>query len=721
VADKIDISAVARVVDQASGPIRAIQGAIGRAAQAATSAAASFVRLGTAGAFGGMAQNLRNVGGAAARLGGQIKGFLAPIGAIAGVAGIGGAIAAMKDYISTAASVGKASRRLGISTDALQGFRYAAGSAETADTALKQLQKTLATVSAGGKKVASTATLLGKFGVGAKQIKEGNLEQILPAIAEGFKKNENPVLRARMAIALFGKAGQELIPFLAKGKDGIAALVDEARRLGIIIPPEEIARAEEANKAFRDMNLAFTGLRNVIGAELVPIITPLVKEITEWLVANREWLRININGAIRVLGGVFKTLYTAMKQINWAALFGWLQWGVGLIGGWENAIIALVAVMNAGLIKSVLGIGAAIGKLALSALAFNPLTLAIVALAAGAFLIYRNWDKIGPWFKQQFETIKGVFGRAGAAVKDWAQISAANIKTAFETGGATAGFIAIGDALKTAFTGVYDWLRDGFANIDWAALGATAGQALGQAYAAAWRGVLSLGQWLGDQLVDIDWGTLGETAGRVLGQAIVGALKAAMNLLEWLAGLDWETVGQTAGRLVALAILGTLKATFELGKWLIGLDWGAIVLAIVGFFDSLVRNFFDIGGRLLKGLINGMIDAIPGLRQVTDAIGNVFSLPGRVGEKLFGGATPAAAPGLPALAAAAAPGPNLLQQNAVATAAAPPQRSEIEQRLKVDMSPDLRASLTSERTRGAGNVRSEVDIGHSMEPALGLA
>ncbi len=222
-ADRVDISAIARVVDQASGPLRSIEQAIGKTGQAARTASASVARLGSAGLFGGMAANLRGVGAAAARLGGQIKGFLGPILGLAGVAGIGGAIAAMKDYISTTAQLGKTSSRLGLAPQALAGFRYAAGNAELADDALSKLQKTLATVSAGGKKVASTAALLGKFGVGAKQIKEGNLEEILPAIAQGFQKNTNPILRARMAMALFGKSGQQLIPFLAKGRDGIAA------------------------------------------------------------------------------------------------------------------------------------------------------------------------------------------------------------------------------------------------------------------------------------------------------------------------------------------------------------------------------------------------------------------------------------------------------------------------------------------------------------------
>ena len=46
-----------------------------------------------------------------------------------------------------------------------------------------------------------------------------------------------------------------------------------------------------------------------------------------------------------------------------------------LVGGWRNALIGLVLFMNRGLIGSLLSVGLALGKLALSALALNPLTL----------------------------------------------------------------------------------------------------------------------------------------------------------------------------------------------------------------------------------------------------------------------------------------------------------------------------------------------------------
>ena len=124
---------------------------------------------------------------------------------------------------------------------------------------------------------------------------------------------------------------------------------------------------------------------------------------------------------------IFKELRLSLAGIEWTAFGGGLRnfgsailWIVNLMGGWRNALIGLVLFMNRGLIGSLLSVGLALGKLALSALALNPLTLVIGALAAGAYLIYRNWGTIGPWFNRNMATVKSALQDAWGAVKGWA-------------------------------------------------------------------------------------------------------------------------------------------------------------------------------------------------------------------------------------------------------------------------------------------------------------
>jgi hypothetical protein len=724
-ADKVDISAVARVVDQASGPLRNIERAIGSTGQAARTASTAVARLGSAGLFGGLAANMRGVGSAAARLGGQIKGFIAPVLGLAGVAGIGGAIAAMKSYIDTGNEVSKVSRRLGISAEDLQKFRYAAGGPETADDALTKLQKTLATVSAGGKKVAPTAALLSKFGITLKDVRAGDISTILPRIAEGFKRNENPILRARMAMALFGKSGQTLINFLAKGREGLAEAGAEAERLGLITN-EEASEAKRAAATWRDMNTALTGVKNAIGAELLPVLIPIVDQFKEWLVTNRQWLRVNIAAAI-------KSIADAIKSIDWTAVlagferFGrWLEWGIKMIGGWENAFIALIGIMNASLINSVLRLALAIGKLALSAIfaipqiistgieiaamglkigkaipsilstgpaiakmalaaatSLGPIGLAIAAVTAfavAAYVIYRNWDTIGPFIDAQMTTVKGALDSARNAAENWAAT-------------------VIPESVQQAWFGFADRLGEAMTGIKATLAGIS--PAIDEFSRTAIPGPVQRA-WFG------------------LADAIGNALEGVKSVLAGALPSFDEFVG---GALTSLASLVPQPV----------IDAGG---GLTGFFRSLwddVLGLFERAKQAVKSAVDWIVAAVEPLlaviATVKNAIGVAGGVVGAVGGAVAGAARGAldygrglvgAAPAGVVAAATATTGPNLLQQQAATAAAAPPQRSEIEQRLKVNLSPDLRASLQSQRTSGAP-VRAEVDIGRSMEPALGLA
>lgn len=138
------------------------------------------------------------------------------------------------------------------------------------------------------------------------------------------------------------------------------------------------------------------------------------------------------------------------------AIFNVLDKISGYVGGWENMAIILLALpvvpalarMAMGFIQVAQGIGVFIGiggkAIALFAqlnnfsrlgaafrLLLTPIGLVtksfitmgiafmttpigwvvagIAAIAAGAYLIYRNWDKIGPWFKNIWEKTKQIF------------------------------------------------------------------------------------------------------------------------------------------------------------------------------------------------------------------------------------------------------------------------------------------------------------------------
>lgn len=148
-------------------------------------------------------------------------------------------------------------------------------------------------------------------------------------------------------------------------------------------------------------------------------IAPEIKAITEWIADLSErlgnWAKKNpelSNTLMRVAG------FTSVAAIA----FGGLSLAVA-------AILGPMAIMK--LTFGVLGIkGTLLGKVITGLLAplkwltmgFVKLGLAILttpigwiiagiaAIAAGAYLIYKNWDKLGPWFKSIWEKCKTTMG-----------------------------------------------------------------------------------------------------------------------------------------------------------------------------------------------------------------------------------------------------------------------------------------------------------------------
>jgi hypothetical protein len=86
---------------------------------------------------------------------------------------------------------------------------------------------------------------LERLGITLEQIKGKSAGDVIPLIAEGMKRLPDDAQRAAVAVDLFGKAGQKLMPLLSEGAAGIKALTDAAREMGLVLTPEEIANADK--------------------------------------------------------------------------------------------------------------------------------------------------------------------------------------------------------------------------------------------------------------------------------------------------------------------------------------------------------------------------------------------------------------------------------------------------------------------------------------------
>ena len=155
------------------------------------------------------------------------------------------AITAGLEYAS---SLGEVAQQLGVTTDALQEYRYAATqsglSQDEMDQALAQLTRRAGEAANGTKAQAQAFDTLGI------SVRTANNEMIptgdlIPMIADGLQKIESPAQRAAILMDLFGKSGQKLEPLLSGGSAAINNLRNAAYELGIVLSSQQIQNADD--------------------------------------------------------------------------------------------------------------------------------------------------------------------------------------------------------------------------------------------------------------------------------------------------------------------------------------------------------------------------------------------------------------------------------------------------------------------------------------------
>lgn len=203
--------------------------------------------------------------------------------------------------------IDKASIKLGISTDALQQWRYAAGlsgvDAGVLQGSLQFLQRNAFGAANGVKGSAAAFKLLGVHIKGSDgQLR--SMEDLLPEMADGFKNIQNPMERSALATKLFGRAGIQLLPLLAEGSDGIAKMKDEFQALGGGASKEFVNQAKEANDQMDRMDLAMFSLKSRIAVSLLPTFLKLLQGVTDFVASSTKLAKQSnvIQAALLVLG-----------------------------------------------------------------------------------------------------------------------------------------------------------------------------------------------------------------------------------------------------------------------------------------------------------------------------------------------------------------------------------------------------------------------------------
>jgi hypothetical protein len=216
---------------------------------------------------------LNKVGASALESGGIMRTAVVGGAAAAGAAYVALAAKGVKAFVDTTAEIRKFKLVSGLTAQEASKLSYALKAvgvdADTGGRAFFQLSKT----------IENAPQKLAAFGVEVAKNKQGNtdLEGTLFNISDAYKALGSQQEKNALAAAAFGKAGKDLLPILARGKDGLKEFFDEAKRHGLVFDDNQLRQGREFNLAMKNLGEAAKGLEIRIGGGLVPTLAMLAR------------------------------------------------------------------------------------------------------------------------------------------------------------------------------------------------------------------------------------------------------------------------------------------------------------------------------------------------------------------------------------------------------------------------------------------------------------
>jgi hypothetical protein len=202
---------------------------------------------------GQLQSGMTSLGGRAGALGGAM-GALDPIGLTVAAAmgaaaiGVGLATQAAQQAVQSLSDLANMADRLGVTTEALQEFRFAAEqngvAAANMDTAIQRFTGRLGEAQAG---TGELLPVLEQYSIALRNA-DGtarSAEAVLRDYADAAASARDPQERLRLTVKAFDQEGAGLVKLLEQGSEGFAIYAQEARDAVIVIEDHLVQKAFE--------------------------------------------------------------------------------------------------------------------------------------------------------------------------------------------------------------------------------------------------------------------------------------------------------------------------------------------------------------------------------------------------------------------------------------------------------------------------------------------
>lgn len=330
----------------------------------------------------------------------------------------------------------------------------------------------------------------------------------------------------------------------------------------------------EAKAKLHDAYLKFGTVILPVYTKAIEIATGALQSFTGWMERNPTLAKalgiglLGIAASMIVIGGalvVFSPLILSMLSLR--LLMASTATSGTILGRIFSKIPSIF-----GFVKTALfGLGRVflwVGRLFLT----NPILLALAAIATVVYLIYRNWDSIGPWFAEKWNMVKASASSAWESVK---------------TGSSNAW-----STITTTFAPVGNWFR------------------------ARWTEIKSAfnGGILGVSALIVNWSPLGLF------------YTAFASVLKWF-GIDLPSKFTGFGSMIISGLINGIMSGFEKLKSV----WSTVTSYIPSYFKqkqeirSPSRVMTRLGGHIMGGIGLGLEQGFPNLKDKFQHALNIFN------------------------------------------------------------------------------------------------
>jgi hypothetical protein len=353
--------------------------------------------------------------------------------ATAAIGALGGAVFSVtKSFVDWADDIGDSAEALGMSTQALQTWQFAAATVGVGGSKMTaSIARFSKAIMDGGD---ATAETLDKLGLSAEKMKKLGLDDQLAVTAEAFKGYQGAD-KAAIAMKLFGKSGYQLAGILSKGKQGLDEFRKAGEKTGAILDDAGAKKAGDAAAALDMFGITMVGLRNTIAIQFVPTLQRLSEKFTKLIENNgpqiqafatmfAEKIEKNVVPALVKFIDKMPAIIDDLASLG-SKLGSVISFLAETVGGFDNLVIAMAALKFTPTII-------AFGKLASSLYALAPAWIAGLgpvawvgaAIAGIGLVIYSLIDPGGPMdvlgrmFPETMETVRTAVEKAVNWISD---------------------------------------------------------------------------------------------------------------------------------------------------------------------------------------------------------------------------------------------------------------------------------------------------------------